>query len=143
VPRATLAGRARDALCSRLSALPVVTDLDDSVRSFFFAQLVREMDAALVAASPSLGRPIHAKGEWVCVGVDRELQWIDPTWTGPGWGGHLYMYELPRDGLSKKDRREVETTLEEMRAELVGLSRVQRHDLLRAALDSGRTLRHV
>lgn len=137
VPRATLAGRARDALSDRLGALPAMAAFDDAVRTFFYAQLVREMDDAVLVARPSVGRPVRAAEEWTCIGVDRELPWIDSAWTGPGWGGHLFMYEFPRGGLSRKERRAVEETVAGMQAELCTLSRSQRHELLRAALDRG------
>jgi RNA polymerase-interacting CarD/CdnL/TRCF family regulator len=51
------------------------------------------------------------------------------------------MYEFPRQGLARKERRALEAAIRTIREELSSISRLQRHDLLRAAVGSGSTLR--
>ena len=133
VPRTMIAGRGYGALCGRLSKVPPFAALEESVRAFFFEQLLREMDCAVAKAAPSARRPIHAHDEWSCVGADLELLWVDPMWSGPGWGGHLFMFECPPAGLARKEMKALEAALATLNTQIAGLSRVQRDDLLRMA----------
>jgi hypothetical protein len=133
VPRTMIAGRGYSALCSRLSKVPELAQLPEAVRGFCFEQLLREMDFALHRAAPSPRRALQTHEEWVCVGVDLELVWVDPMWSGPGWGGHLFMFEQPRAGLGRKDLKALEAAVSEMRKHITSLSRVDRDGLLRSA----------
>jgi hypothetical protein len=54
-------------------------------------------------------------------------------WSGPGWGGHLFMFEQPRAGLARKELKAVESAVADMSQHIVALSRVQRDGLLRSA----------
>jgi hypothetical protein len=82
VPRAMIAGHARVALFKRLGEVPELAALDESVRLFFFDQIVIEMDAALkgVPVSP---RSCQAQDEWACVGISKDVEWADPLWSAP------------------------------------------------------------
>jgi hypothetical protein len=133
VPRTMLAGRGYTALCSRLSKVPELAQLPEAVRAFLFEQILREMDFALHSASPSPRRPLHVHDEWVCVGVDLDLLWVDPVWSGPGWGGHLFMFEQPRAGLARKELKALEAAVANISKQIAALSRVQRDGLLRSA----------
>ena len=132
VPRALIAGRARAALFERLGEMPALAGLDDSARIFFLEQLVKEMDAALQLGSPSPRRPIHAHDEWACVGVSKGLVWVDPLWAGADGTGHVFMCELPRTGLSRRDRKAVEAAIAGMAASVSSLSARQRIAMVRA-----------
>ena len=132
VPRALIAGRARTALFERLGEAPALAGLDDSARIFFLEQLVKEMDAALQIGSPSPRRPIHAHDEWACVGVSKGLVWVDPLWAGADGTGHVFMCELPRAGLSRRDRKAVEAAIAGMAASVSSLSARQRIAMVRA-----------
>lgn len=133
VPRTMVAGRGYGALCARLSKVASLAALDEPLRNFFFEQLLREMDFALHKAAPSPWRPLRAHEEWACVGIDLDLLWVDPMWSGPGWGGHLFMFEYPRTGLPRKDLKAVEAAVANLSKQVVALSRVQRDGLLRSA----------
>ena len=133
VPRTMIAGRGYSGLCSRLSKVAELAQLPEAVRAFAFEQLLREMDYALHRAGPSPRRPLPMHDDWVCVGVDLELLWVDPVWSGPGWGGHLFMFEQPRAGLGRKELKALESALAETRKHIASLSRVQRDGLLRSA----------
>jgi hypothetical protein len=133
VPRTMIAGRGYTALCARLSKVPTFAALDERLRAFVFEQLLREMDYALHKASPTPRRPVHAHDEWACVGVDLELLWVDPMWSGPGWGGHLFMLEHPRTGLSRKELKAAEAAVTQMSKHIAALTRVQRDGMLRSA----------
>jgi hypothetical protein len=133
VPRAMIAGRALTALLGRLAQAPALGALDEGVRIFFLNQLVIEMDAALVQASPSPRRPIQAHDEWACVGISKGMVWVDPLWTGPDGTGHVFMYEFPRAGLSRRDRKALEAAIADMTASVSSLSRAERASLVRAA----------
>ena len=102
-------------------------------RSFLFDQLLSEMDLALQQASPSVTKPVHAHGAWACVGVSGSVQWGDPIWAGPYGTGHVFMYEFPATGLSRKDRKAVQAAIDQLERGVSSLSRNQRFELARAA----------
>jgi hypothetical protein len=133
VPRALIAGHARVALCKRLAAVPELAVLDEAVRIFLFDQLVIEMDAALQKGELSVRHPAQAHDEWACVGVSKGLVWVDPLWAGPDGTGHLFMYEFPRVGLSRKDRKALETAIAEMSTSVASLTNLQRNAMIRTA----------
>jgi hypothetical protein len=133
VPRAIIAGHARVGLFKRLNENPELASLDEAVRVFFFDQIVLEMDAALQKASPSPRDPVHAHDEWACVGVSQDVEWADPMWSGPDGVGHLFLYEFPRAGISRKDRKTLETAIGELSAGVTSLTRIQRYTLVRTA----------
>lgn len=133
VPRAMIAGHARVALSKRLNDLPELSGLDDAVRFFLFDQLVIEMDAALQKASASARTPVTGHDEWSCVGVSRELVWVDPMWAGPDGTGHVFMYEFPRAGLPRRDRKLLENAINAMSANVSSLTNLQRNAMVRAA----------
>lgn len=132
-PRAMLAGRAHAGVSTRLDALPALAALDPAVRAFFLHQLVIEMDAALRKASPSLRQPVQAKDGWACVGVSIGTVWVDRIFAGPDATGHLFMYEFPRERLSRRDRKALEAAIAQMAASASALSRAERFALMRAA----------
>ena len=109
--------------------------LDPRVRDFFCEQLAIELDAALAKSRPSVSRPFLTQDTWGCVGYDTEYQWIDPIFSGPGWGGHLVMYEFPRQGLSRRARKELEQTVHELQSSLTNISHIQRQEIIRTAVD--------
>jgi hypothetical protein len=43
------------------------------------------------------------------------------------------MYEFPRAGLSRRDRKTLESAIEEMSATVSSLTKLQRHAMVRAA----------
>jgi hypothetical protein len=133
VPRAMIAGHARVALFKRLGEVPELAALDESVRLFFFDQIVIEMDAALQKASPSPRDPVHAHDEWACVGISKDVEWADPLWSGPDGVGHVFMFEFPRAGISRKDRKAIEDSIREMAESVTTLSKIQRYAMVRTA----------
>jgi hypothetical protein len=132
-PRAFVAGRAKADVFTRLLPSPALAGLDDDVRKFVLDQIVNEMDAAVRRASPSAKRPVAARDGWVCVGARLGTVWLDPMWAGPDGTGHLFMYELPRQGLTRRDCKALETAMEQMSGAAASLSRNARDALLRSA----------
>jgi hypothetical protein len=133
VPRAMAAARARADMAHRLGRLPQLCELDPSLAIFLMDQLLTEMDIALHDAAPSAAKPVRGHGVWACVGVSGGVQWGDPMWAGPYGTGHVYMYEFPAAGLSRKERKAVAAALQHLEAGVSSLSRNQRFDLARAA----------
>ena len=133
VPRTLSTGRARAALFKRLGKATALAALDEGARTFLLDQLVIEMDAALQKASPSPRQPVQAHEGWVCVGVSKGLVWGDPLWSGPDGTGYILMYEFPRAGLPRRDRKVLEAAIAEMESSVAALSRQQRVDMVRAA----------
>jgi hypothetical protein len=133
VPRALMVGRARAALHARLRHLPALSEVDDAVRAFFLEQLVTEMDAALDKAAPSPKNPVQAHDEWACVGVVKGLIWIDRFWSGPEATGHVFMYEVPREGIARRDRKVIEAAIKTLNAQVTPLPQAKRNDMLRLA----------
>jgi len=137
-PRALAMGRARAGVFARLLSAPALADIDDAVRTFLLDQLVLEMDAALSKASPVPRRPVLAKDGWVCVGVRLGTVWAEPLWAGPYGSGHLFMYEMPPRGLTRREHKALETAIDDIAGSVSTLSRTARDAMLRAA-----TLRRV
>jgi hypothetical protein len=133
VPRAMAAARARTAMTQRLGRLPDICALDVWLRSFFIDQLLTEMDIALHYARPSVSKPVQGHGVWACVGISGGVQWGDPIWAGPYGTGHMFMYEFPPNGLSRKDRKALQAAVLQLEAGVSGLSRNQRFELAKAA----------
>lgn len=132
-PRAMIAGRAHLAMSQRLGPAPELAGVDESVRRFLIDQLVTEMDTALRKASPSPKRPVQAHEGWACVGVHVGMVWVDSLWSGPDGTGHIFLYELPPDGLARRDRKALEAAIAQMSSSVSSLSRMQRGALVRAA----------
>lgn len=132
-PRAMIAGRADAGVLERLSRLPAIAALDAAVRSFFFHHLVIEMDAALRSSSPSPRRPVHAPDGWACVGISIGTVWMDRIFAGPDATGHVFMYEFPRERLSRRDRKALEAAIAQMAASAATLSRAERFAVMRSA----------
>ncbi len=133
VPRAMVASRARSGMLERLGRLPELCALDVWLRSFLFDQLLTEMDIALHYATPSAAKPVQGHGAWACVGVSGGVQWGDPIWAGPYGTGHVYMYEFPAAGLSRKEKKALQAAIHQLETGVSSLSRNQRFDLARAA----------
>jgi len=135
VPRALIAARIRTGLRRRLINAPALENLDARVFEFLCEQLVMELDAGIADGQVSVHRPLLTAEMWGCVGRDTEYQWVDPMFSGPGWGGHLLMFEFPRDGLSRKVRKEVDQAVQDLQKSLSNLSHLQRHAIVRTAVD--------
>jgi hypothetical protein len=135
VPRALVAARVRTGLRRRLINTPALGELDARVREYFCEQLVIELDAALGEGQLSIYRPLLTAEAWGCVGRDIQYQWVDPMFSGPGWGGHLLMFEFPREGLSRKARKEADRVVQDLQNSLTNLSHIQRHAIVRMAVD--------
>lgn len=138
VPRTMILGRARPALYDRLRLANGLSGVDDLVRLFFYERLLTEMNRAFEQSNPSPQSPVRTHDEWACVGLDTKFVWVDPLWSGEEWTGHVFMYELPPMGLSRRDRKELEVAIEKTREQLKTLSRVQREGVVRSAVESFR-----
>lgn len=132
-PRAMAAGRAQAGVFERLDRVPALAGLDQAARAFFLHQLVIEMDAALRKASPSPRCPVHAQDGWACVGVSIGTVWVDRIFAGPDATGHVFMYEFPRERLSRRDRKALDAAIAQMAASASALSRAERFALIRSA----------
>ncbi|HXW07998.1 MAG TPA: hypothetical protein VD833_22400 [Vicinamibacterales bacterium] len=138
VPRTMILGRARPALYDRLRLANGLSGVDDLVRLFFYERLLTEMNRGFERATPTPQSPVRTHTEWACVGLDTKYVWVDPLWSGEDWMGHVFMYEFPPRGLSRRDRRELEEALEKLRGHLEGISRIQREGVVRSAVESFR-----
>jgi hypothetical protein len=132
-PRALVAGRARAAVFARLMESPALAGIDEAVRKFVLDQLVIELDAAIKRASPAPRRPVVARDGWACVGVRLGTVWMDPLWAGPDGTGHLFMYEMPPQGLTRRDLKALDAAIEQMSGAVSTLSRGARDELVRSA----------
>ena len=132
-PRALVSNRAKADASNRLRLSAVLAPLDVDVRAFLLDQIVNEMDAALRSAAPSPRKPVLARDGWVCVGVRLGTVWLDPLWAGPDGTGHVFMYEMPPQGLSRRDAKAVEAAMEQMSGAASTLSRESRDALIRSA----------
>jgi hypothetical protein len=133
VPRVMLAARARARVAPRVLQSGGMPDVDEAVRTFFLDEIVAQLDAATRRVRPSPSRPLRGAQEWTCIGIDDEYVWVDPYWSGPGWFGHLFVYEWPAGGVSRRDRKALEAAVKDLQASLAVLSRQNRHELVKAA----------
>jgi hypothetical protein len=133
VPRALVAGRARAAVSARLNQCPAFAGRPLAERDFLFEAVLSAADAAVRAARPSIQRPVRAPDDWVCVGADTRFAWVDQYWSGTGWSGHWFMYEWPREPMSRADRKAIERAVEDLHASLGTLSRERRQAVVQLA----------
>ncbi len=133
VPRTLVAGRMRSGLQRRLSNETAA--LDPHVREFFLEQLLADIDAAVAAHRPATSRPVLTGAAWACVGHQAEYRWVDPIFSGPGWDGHLLMFEFPAQGLSRQARKDLDQAAREIQESLANLSPLQRNAIIQIAVD--------
>ena len=133
VPRALVAGRARTAIVERLNQCGAIASRPAAERDFLFETTLAEVDAAVRASRPAVQRPVRASPEWVCIGAETRFAWVDQYWSGEGWSGHWFVYEMPRDPLTRADRKALEQAVETLHAGLATLSRERRHAVVRLA----------
>lgn len=133
VPRALVAGRARAAVAARMNVCPAFAERPVGERDFLFEAALVQADAAVHSARPTIRRPVRAPEEWGCVGADTRFAWVDQYWSGPGWSGHWFVYEFPREAMSRADRKAIERAAAELHASLGTLSRERRQALVKLA----------
>jgi len=135
VPRVMIAGRARTAVTPRIANSPTLLELDTSLVAFFLDEILVQLDHALQRARPTPGRPVHGSQDWACIGIDTRYVWVDPYWSGPGWFGHVFLYEWPQGRIARRDRKGLERALVDLQEGLSTLSRERRHELVRTAVN--------
>ena len=133
IPRTMVAARARTAVNAQLMVCPAYADLNESLRLFLCDRLIWEMDNAIGRAKPSTRRAVPAKETWTCVGFDDRFVWVHPLWAGKDWLGHLMLFEMP-ERLSKRERREIDDAIDELKTSLPHLSAIQRDGAVRSAI---------
>lgn len=123
---------------ARLHKLRPITSLagGDALRSFFFQQLVEELNAAVASARPSPKHTLQAGADWTCVGLNTAFVWRPPILDWPEWCGHHYVLELTREPITRAIRNETADAIEQFEASLPSLSRLQRDDILRRAANA-------
>lgn len=134
VPRVMIAGRARTAVTPKISKSAGLSAVSEAVLAFFLDEIIVQLDYAVRRARPTPTRPVRGSQEWACVGMDTRYVWVDPYWSGPGWFGHVFLYEWPPTGMSRRDRKGVERAVIDLQEALGSLSRERRHELVRTAV---------
>jgi hypothetical protein len=135
VPNVLLNGAAYTGIATRLMTQPEFAALEgaDALRQFFITTLVNEMGAAVARARPSPGSPLAADADWITVGVNSSFTWYVPVLSEPPWDGHHYVLELTRTPITRAVRKAVSGRIDLFEASLQGLSRPERHEILRRA----------
>lgn len=133
VPRALVAERARAAVAAHLDQRSVFAARRPAEREFLYSTVMTQIDGAMRAAKPGLQKPLKGHEGWVVIGADTRFEWVDRYWSGDGWTGHWFLYELPRTSLSRADRKAIDAAIETMRTSVANLSRERRHALVKLA----------
>lgn len=133
VPRTLVAGRARTSITARLTQCHAFAERPMAEREFLIETAVNQIDAAMRTARPTIRRPVLGAEGWACIGADTRFAWVDQYWSGPDWLGHLFMYELPREPLSRATRKALERAIEQLNQSLGTLSRERRQALVQLA----------
>jgi hypothetical protein len=128
-----VASRARAKVTPALAWNPGVLNVNEAARAFFFDELIAQMDAGIQQARPAPARPIGAPQQWACIGVETSYPWVDPYWSGPAWFGHVFVYEWPHDGISRRDRKALKSAMNDLQCAIGTLSRERRQELVRTA----------
>jgi hypothetical protein len=132
VPRAFVLGRAEAAAATRLMSASALAGVEPAIRTFLVQQIVAGMDAAVRAASTPKA-PVQARDGWACVGAHLGVVWMDALWAGPDGTGHLFMYEVPPQGIGRRDRHALNEAMQRLGEDVARLSRTARDTLLRSA----------
>lgn len=141
VPRSMILARTLSGTATRVAACLGSAAVADPFNAFFSRWILCRMDDAIRRAGPGPQRPVHARESWACVALDSEFLWIDPMWSGPEWRGHVMMFEMPASRLQRRDRRELEATIEQMQQALPDLTRQRRESIVSLAMDQMKSLR--
>ncbi len=134
VPRVMIAGRARTAVTPMVGKSFSLSQIDDALLAFFLDEVIVQLDHAVQRARPTPSRPLRASDEWACVGIDTRYVWVDPYWSGPGWLGHVFLYEWASTRISRRERKALDRALGDLQMAVGGLSRQRRHELVRNAV---------
>jgi len=140
VPRTMIARRSAGALSTRLGAA-LGPSVPDGFKAFFARWILRAIDDAIRRAAPGPKRPVQAAESWSCVHVEPDFLWVDPSFSGEFWRGHVMMFELPHGGLRRGERRALVTAIAQLSASLPGLTRSARDGTVRTAADQMATMR--
>ena len=132
VPRAMIVHRSFAGVERRLSAA-LGASVPDGFKLFFTRWVVRAMDAAIRKAAPNSKRPLHAPESWACVHVDPEFLWVTSFSSHDPWRGHVMMFELPADGLRRRERQALDAAIAELAVSLPTLTREARDGTVRMA----------
>jgi hypothetical protein len=141
VPRTMILARAIPGVCARVEARLEKTGIAEPFKAFFSRWLFHSMDDAIRRGDPSPHRPIMAHDSWACVALDSDFIWIDPLLSGPAWRGHVMMFEMAAKRLQRRDRRQLEAAVEQLKQSLPQLARLQRDGIVRLATDQMTSLR--
>lgn len=133
IPRALVAERARASISARLDQCAAFAARPPAEREFLYTTVLGQVDVAMRNAKPTLQKPLRGQDGWVVIGADTRFEWVDRYWSGEGWTGHWFLYEMPRTRLSRADRAAVERAVETMRTSVDNLSRERRHALVKLA----------
>jgi hypothetical protein len=133
VPRALVAERARAAIAAQLDQRAALAARPAAQREFLYSTVMAQIDEGMRAARPTLQKPLQGHEGWGVIGADARFEWVDRYWSGDRWAGHWFLYELPRTGLSRADRKAIEAAVETMRSSVENLSRERRHALVKLA----------
>ncbi len=135
VPRLLLNAAAYESLRGRLSAVVDTGTIPggEALREFLVTTLVDEMDRAFVTGRPRLSRPLPSNEEWASVGVDLHFTWETPEWAGPTWPGHHFVYERPRGGLTRRQRRRLQAALGQVDQTIARWPPFKRHETMQRA----------
>ena len=134
VPRSLVNSVAYRRILAALDGRLALVAADDhgSLLDWFVLLMIKDMEAAVVAAQPTPRRSLPAGSDWVAVGVNQRFEWGVPL-EGPAWLGHYYVLEQTSTPITRAVWKGAEAAIANLEAALPSLSRVHRNGILRAA----------
>ena len=136
IPRILINNTVYKAIARRLRSDRAFASLEggDAIRDFFVRTLVGDLDAAIAGTMPSPKRPLAVGRDWISIGLDDAFVWRLPLLNDPPWDGHHYVLERRRDPITRAVRKKASAAVEQIKASLPLLSRVERNEILRRAV---------
>jgi hypothetical protein len=140
VPRVLCQAETLERIRARSEHSPELCTLSGgpALRDFFCRELVNQMETVLASAPPTPRKPMVSHRQWLIVAADLSFVWGAQLGRDRIPSGHYFLYESKNGRLTWKNRRETAQACQTLQRQILGLTREERHEILRAARSHSR-----